>query len=112
MCSISMLTRNDHSVSRTARIPEAMAAAAGEPGWPGRRMRTEGCSGRACAAAAAAYQALTSSAVSDHAYRRRRHRTAALYQCQAATGLFGDREPRLFRPVGNGPELAGSHYKQ
>jgi hypothetical protein len=39
-----MLTRNENSLSSAARIAEAMADAAGNPGWPGRRMRTDACS--------------------------------------------------------------------
>jgi len=73
--SISILTRNDHSVCSTARMPEATAVEPGAPGWPGRRMRTDGRSGAGRAAAAAPIPAPTRSVASDHASRCRPQRT-------------------------------------
>jgi hypothetical protein len=55
------------------------AAAAGKPGWPGRRMRTETCSGAACAAAAEPSQAPTSSAVNNRPRRYSPDRIARHY---------------------------------
>src|SRR5262249_35936335 len=64
-----MLTLNDHSVSSTARIPEAIAVAAGKPGCPGSRIRMEACSTSACAGATKPSQAPTTSAVRSRADR-------------------------------------------
>src|SRR5215470_18640558 len=71
-----MLTRNDHWLSNASRMPEAMAVADGMPGWPPRRIRTDGCSGAAAAAAAEPSQAPTIRIVSDHARRWRPDRIA------------------------------------
>src|SRR4029453_16588995 len=57
-------------------MPDAMAVAPGEPGWPDRRMRTDGCSGVACTAAAPPSQAPMRSIVRD-ASRWRRDRMAS-----------------------------------
>src|SRR5207253_1472093 len=74
-----MLTRNAHSVSNAARMPEAMAEAAGSPGWPGKRISTDTCSGRAGTGAGRARQAPTSIPVHSHKGVRDRHRMAEHY---------------------------------
>src|SRR5215468_2273358 len=56
-------------------MPEVMAEAAGRPGWPGRRIRTDG-SCAACAGDAGPSQAPTSTSVTNHASRRGLDRTA------------------------------------
>jgi len=39
-----MLIRVDQAETSTERMPAAIAEAAGSPGWPGSKMRTDFCS--------------------------------------------------------------------